>query len=165
MGLDYNLYAIGMSIGSNILINYLGTYQTNLKAALTLNNPWDVNLCINMMRKSVVEKFLTMSLSEAFLLRKGLNFTQNFRQFKEDKKQLELEVENSKFGISKKEDMIFDGIIDRFQLNVDSIEKSMNWSEFDVNYTNKISVNDMSNYSKDLSHSVIEYYNKSSCLH
>lgn len=75
MGLDYNLYAIGMSIGSNILINYLGTYQTNLKAALTLNNPWDVNLAINMMRKSVVESFLTKSLSDAFLLRKGTNFT------------------------------------------------------------------------------------------
>jgi predicted alpha/beta-fold hydrolase len=60
-------------MGANTLLKYCGEKSDHckLKGVISINNPWDVNSAMNLMRNKVVEPYLVFSLVDAFLSRKS----------------------------------------------------------------------------------------------
>jgi predicted alpha/beta-fold hydrolase len=82
---------IGMSMGANLMMKAAGLQGDSfpLDAMVSLNNPFDIWLAINLMRKTPYERYLAIELKQQLLSKKGMSESEQrvFQQI------------SSKFGI------------------------------------------------------------------
>jgi predicted alpha/beta-fold hydrolase len=54
---NHTLYGVGISMGANLLLKYSGEKKNEnpFKAIISLNNPFDIWLAINLMRGKIYE--------------------------------------------------------------------------------------------------------------
>ena len=74
-GPDTEFVAIGLSMGANIMVRYVGMQgaSTPFSAIASVNNPFDLWLTINLMRGSMSEAWLVKKLRNDLILRKANN--------------------------------------------------------------------------------------------
>ena len=74
-GPDTDFVAIGLSMGANIMVRYVGMQgaSTPFSAIASVNNPFDLWLTINLMRGSVSEAWLVKKLRNDLILRKAIS--------------------------------------------------------------------------------------------
>ena len=70
-GEDAELVGVGVSLGANTLLKVAGESKTDfpLKAIVSVNNPFDIQCVINLMRGTIYERHLVRDLANAILLR------------------------------------------------------------------------------------------------
>lgn len=104
---------VGMSMGANLLLRIAGIHKENfpLEALVSLNNPFDIWLAINLMRGTLYEKFLARELRKNTIVR-----------------------DNPTDG----EKEIFKQLTENFGLDAEKLAKVETWREFDRELTMKI---------------------------
>lgn len=82
LGLEHNLYGIGVSMGANHLLKYCGKKgeSCKFKAVMSFGNPFDVYASMNLMRGSVFEDFLVGSTFDAYFLRMPPDFDEKLHK-------------------------------------------------------------------------------------
>ena len=97
------MVGVGMSMGANLMMRVAGEQGDRfpLEAMVSLNNPFDLWLAINLMRDTPYEKFLAKELKGQLL-------------FKVDMPESEKEV--------------FQMMKDRYSLNFDQLQKVTTWN-------------------------------------
>ena len=107
------IVGVGMSMGANLMLRVAGEQgdKCPLQAMVSLNNPFDVWLAINLMRNTPYEKYLAEELKRQLL-------------FKE--------------GMPAAEKAVFDQMRQRYNLNFEEIQRAKSWKEWDEAYTMKI---------------------------
>ena len=70
-GPEAELVGVGLSMGANLLLKAAGLQKESfpLKALVSVNNPFDIWLAINLMRGNRYEKHLAKTLRKNLLLR------------------------------------------------------------------------------------------------
>lgn len=104
---------VGMSMGANLMMRVAGEQkeQFPLEAMVSLNNPFDVWLAINLMRNTPYEKYLARELRKNILIRPNA---------------------------TEEEKQIFQQMSEKFKINFDDLKKSESWRELDDKLTLKI---------------------------
>ena len=74
MGIQYKLYGYGVSMGANLLLKYCGITGKDCKfdAVMSWNNPFDLQLATNLMRKNQFEGYLVPGTIKSYFMRPGL---------------------------------------------------------------------------------------------
>ena len=100
-------------MGANTLIKYCGekSEHCKFKGIISVNNPWDVNTAMNLMRGKVVEPYLVFSLIDAFLSRKTQTWTKKNENLPHD----------YKFGLTEDEYKIFKSFRTEFGVDYDKL--------------------------------------------
>jgi predicted alpha/beta-fold hydrolase len=67
---DADLVGVGLSLGGNLIMRIAGEMGKNfpLRAIVSVNNPFDLWLSINLMREKPYEKYLAAELKKNLLL-------------------------------------------------------------------------------------------------
>lgn len=104
---------VGMSMGANLLLRIAGIHKEKfpLEALVSLNNPFDIWLAINLMRGTLYEKFLARELRKNTIVRD--NPTENEKE-------------------------IFKKLTEIFGLDAEKLAKVETWRDFDRELTMKI---------------------------
>jgi len=112
---DADLVGIGLSLGGNNIMRIAGEMKNNFpfKAIVSVNNPFDIWLSINLMRGKPYEKHLAREL------KKNL-FLPETRSMSDDEKK------------------VFDEIVSKYGLNLEKIRKAETWREIDEELTLKV---------------------------
>jgi predicted alpha/beta-fold hydrolase len=60
-------------MGANLLLKYCGEKSDHckFKGLISINNPWDIQVAMNLMRNKIVEPYLTSSLLDTYFIRKS----------------------------------------------------------------------------------------------
>ncbi|TNV78627.1 hypothetical protein FGO68_gene12092 [Halteria grandinella] len=103
---------IGMSMGANLMMKIAGEQGDNfaLDAMVSLNNPFDIWLAINLMRGKPYEKFLAIELKNQLINKKK---------------------------ISKDEELVFKQMAQKFGIDFKALSKISTWRDWDEQYTKK----------------------------
>ena len=103
---------VGMSMGANLMLKAAGEWKEDfpLEALVSLNNPFDLWLAINLMRNSPYERFLARELRKNIVIREN--------QTPEEKE-------------------IFKVMSKKFNINFDEMKNTQSWKEFDEKLTIK----------------------------
>lgn len=66
LGVEYELYGVGMSMGGNLLMRYqaLCADESKFKAIITFNNPFDLQLASNLMKNTIYEDYVVEITAE-----------------------------------------------------------------------------------------------------
>ena len=99
-------------MGGNLLIRNAAEFSDfPLKAIVSVNNPFDIWLAINLMRGKVYEKHLAQELKSNLVLRRN-----------------QTEAERK----------VYQEMISKFNLNLENIKKVNTWRDFDEEFTRKV---------------------------
>jgi predicted alpha/beta-fold hydrolase len=111
---DKMMVGVGLSMGGNLLIRNAAELQNfPLKAIVTVNNPFDIWLAINLMRGKVYEKHLTEELKRNLVLR--TSYTQ-----------------------TAQEKELYAKMIQKFGIDLDRLKTVKTWRDFDEEFTRKV---------------------------
>lgn len=111
---DKMMVGVGLSMGGNLLIRNAAELQNfPLKAIVTVNNPFDIWLAINLMRGKVYEKHLTEELKRNLVLR--TSYTQ-----------------------TAQEKELYAKMIQKFGIDLDRLKTLKTWRDFDEEFTRKV---------------------------
>ena len=61
------LYALGISLGANLLINYMAQYDNPFKAAVSISCPFDLNSACNLMKGTMYEWWVLSGATKDYL--------------------------------------------------------------------------------------------------
>mmetsp|Transcript_7588 Transcript_7588/g.5735 ORF Transcript_7588/g.5735 Transcript_7588/m.5735 type:complete len:109 (+) Transcript_7588:540-866(+) len=94
-GEEHTYYtAIGMSMGANLMMKIAGEQGSEcpFEAMVSINNPFDIQLGIDLMRKNPYEKYLAIEVRENMIVRKKNQTEEDQAMFKKmvDKYQLDM---------------------------------------------------------------------------
>lgn len=111
---DKMMVGVGLSMGGNLLMRNAAELQNfPLKAIVTVNNPFDIWLAINLMRGKVYEKHLTEELKRNLVLR--TSYTQ-----------------------TAQEKELYAKMIQKFGIDLDRLKTVKTWRDFDEEFTRKV---------------------------
>ncbi|CDW76738.1 esterase lipase thioesterase family protein [Stylonychia lemnae] len=104
---------VGMSMGANLMLKIAGEQEDRfpLEAMVSLNNPFDIWLAINLMRGKPYEKFLAIELRKNTLIKEG---------------------------VSDKEREIFKEMQQKYNLDYERLKTVDSWRDFDAHFTLKV---------------------------
>lgn len=111
---DKMMVGVGLSMGGNLLMRNAAELQNfPLKAIVTVNNPFDIWLAINLMRGKVYEKHLTEELKRNLVLR--TSYTQ-----------------------TAQEKELYAKMIQKFGIDLERLKTVKTWRDFDEEFTRKV---------------------------
>ena len=111
---DKMMVGVGLSMGGNLLMRNAAELQNfPLKAIVTVNNPFDIWLAINLMRGKVYEKHLTEELKRNLVMR--TSYTQ-----------------------TAQEKELYAKMIQKFGIDLDRLKTVKTWRDFDEEFTRKV---------------------------
>jgi len=91
MDIEYKLYGFGVSMGANLLLKYCGITGKECKfdAVMSWNNPFDLWLATNLMRKNLFEGYLVPGTVKHYFMKAGLiEEIDYFLKAEEEKKEI-----------------------------------------------------------------------------
>lgn len=103
---------IGTSMGANLMLRVAGELgdECPFEAMVSLNNPFDIWLAINLMRNTPYEKYLAVELKKQLLFKKNM---------------------------SDNEKRVFSEMSTKFNIDFEALGKVETWREWDEIYTKK----------------------------
>jgi len=109
---DKLMVGVGLSMGGNHMLRNAGEMPDfPLQAVVSVNNPFDIWLSINLMRGKVYEKHLANTLKKNLVIREPIN---------------------------DEESKVYAQMIKKFDLNMDVLRKVETWRDFDEEFTRKV---------------------------
>jgi uncharacterized protein len=110
-----DLVGVGLSMGGNVMMRIAGELKNDfhLKAMVSVNNPFDIWLGINLMRGKVYEKYLAKELKSNLLLPDSRLHTEE-------------------------EKLIYAQMIKIFDIDIERVRKAESWREIDEAFTIKV---------------------------